>query len=143
MSRTFGLVTAAALLASVTAFAQTNTPNASNAPAGNAPATNAPTTTAPAPNTSTAGSQSGMAPGMGASNDVPGSADHMGGSSTADSGSSSDEAPAHKAHHHHHVKTAMSSHDTDNDADKLNACMADATPTAAQENCLKAASNPS
>jgi hypothetical protein len=139
MSRTFGLVTAAALLASVTAFAQTNTPNASNAPAANAPATTAPAANAPA----TGAPQSGMSPGMGASNDTAGSADHMGGSSSADAGSSTDEAPAAKPHRHHHVKTAMSSHNTDNDADKLNACMADATPTTSQEDCLKAASNPS
>jgi hypothetical protein len=79
---------------------------------------------------------------MGASNDAAGSADHMGGSS-ADASDTSDKAPAEKTHRHHHSKTAMASHDADNSADSLNACMSDATPTPAQEQCLKAASNPS
>jgi hypothetical protein len=59
---------------------------------------------------------------------------------SADS-SASTEKP--KMHHQHHKGAMASRKDTDNDADKLNACMADATPTASQEQCLKAASGQS
>ena len=88
MSKTFGLVTAAALLASVTAFAQENPA----APAAGGPAAS--------DNTST----------------------------------SSEEAKPAK-HHRHHAREAGSK-STDNNADKLNACMSDATPTPQQQACL-------
>ena len=91
MSRTFGLVTAAALLASVTAFAQT-------------PATTTDTSAAPA----------------------------------SDTAKPDDAAPA-KPMHKHHKMTSMNK-GTDWSADKLNACMSNATPTASQESCLKEAS---
>jgi hypothetical protein len=56
-------------------------------------------------------------------------------SAPADSGS----ADTGKKHRHHHAMSASNGGDraTDHDADKLNACMADAVPTAAQEQCLK------
>jgi hypothetical protein len=94
MTKIFGLVTAAALLASVTAFAQNSTPTTD--------ATAAP----------------------------------------AASDTKSDDAaakPMHKHHHHmtskHHM-TSMSK-GTDWNADKLNHCMSNATPTSEQESCLK------
>ncbi len=86
MSKIFGMVAAAALLASVTAFAQTPSSDAASAPA---------------------------AP-------------------------SDDAKPAHKhgGHHHHMAGKAG----TDGNADKLNACLSNSTPTSEQENCLKQAS---
>jgi hypothetical protein len=48
--------------------------------------------------------------------------------------------PAHHHHHHAHYMSASSgSASTDEDADKLNACMPDARPTAAQMQCMKQA----
>lgn len=46
------------------------------------------------------------------------------------------EKPMHK--HHHHATSASGG--TDENADKLNACMSNATPTSQQESCLKQAS---
>jgi hypothetical protein len=43
--------------------------------------------------------------------------------------------------HHHHMGKAEGSAGTDHDADKLNACFSNATPTDQQEQCLKQASN--
>ena len=95
MSKTFAFVAAAAMLASVTAFAQN-----SSAPA---PDSSASTASAPA--------------------------------------DSSDTAKAPKTHMHHHMAKAGGNAGTDHDADKLNACMSNATPTDQQEQCLKQASN--
>jgi hypothetical protein len=93
MTKTFGLVTAAALLVSVTAFAQNSTPSSD-------------TSAAPA---------------------------------ASDTAKSDDAAakPMHKHHAHH--GTTMSK-GTDWNADKLNKCMSNATPTSEQESCLKNAS---
>ncbi len=88
MTKTFGLVTAAALLASVTAFAQNSTPS---------------TDTAAPP---------------------------------AASDTKSDDAAAKPMHKHHHHMTSMNK-GTDWNADKLNHCMSNATPTSEQESCLK------
>jgi hypothetical protein len=44
-----------------------------------------------------------------------------------------------KPRHHHHAMRGEESARTDEDANKLNACMVDATPTASQEDCLKRA----
>jgi Spy/CpxP family protein refolding chaperone len=91
MTKTFGLVTAAALLASVTAFAQNSTPS----------------------------------------------------SDTAAPPAASDTKPMHKPMHKHHMKMTKMikmTKGTDHDADKLNHCMSNATPTAEQESCLKQAS---
>jgi curli biogenesis system outer membrane secretion channel CsgG len=102
MSKLLGLVTAAALLSGVTAFAQTST--ATN-PAADAPSASAPAMSNPS------------APGP--------SGDTM-----------------KKPHHHHHMmKSGENSASTDEDANKLNACMVDAKPTPSQENCLKHAEN--
>jgi len=49
------------------------------------------------------------------------------------------EKPMHHHHHHHHGGQASGS--TDHDADKLNACQADAKPTPEQEQCLRHAEN--
>ncbi|MDB5395142.1 MAG: hypothetical protein JWM91_2648 [Rhodospirillales bacterium] len=50
-----------------------------------------------------------------------------------------------KMHRHHHHQGARSgtsgSSSTDAVADKLNACMSNATPTAEQENCLRQAAS--
>jgi Spy/CpxP family protein refolding chaperone len=46
------------------------------------------------------------------------------------------EKPMHK--HHHHMAGMKAG--TDENADKLNACMSNATPTSEQESCLKSAS---
>jgi len=85
MSKIFGMVAAAALFASVTAYAQT------------------PSDTAPA-----------AAPADGAKM----------------------EKPMHK-HSHHHMAGMKAG--TDENADRLNACMSNATPTSQQESCLKQA----
>jgi hypothetical protein len=92
---TFGFVTAAAILASVTAFAQDQ---------------------APAPS-----SDSAAPPAAASDSSAPA------------------EKPMHK--HHHMMKGGAKSASTDHDADKLNACMADAMPTDAQAQCLKQASS--
>lgn len=93
MTKTFGLITAAALLASVTAFAQNSAPSSD-------------TTAPPAAASDTA---------------------------------KSDDAGAKPMHKHHHHMSGMSSKGTDENADKLNACMSNATPTSQQESCLKSA----
>ncbi len=98
MSRTFGMVAAAALLVSVTAFAQ-NTPSS------------------PSPSSSDQASAPAAAP--------------------ADDTAKA-EKPMHK-HHHMSGTAAHSRKGTDWNADKLNACMSNATPTAQQEECLKSA----
>jgi hypothetical protein len=51
------------------------------------------------------------------------------------------DTSAPKEHKHHHMAKAMGKAGTDHDADKLNACMSNATPTDQQEQCLKQASN--
>ncbi len=53
----------------------------------------------------------------------------------------SDMAKTPKMHKHHHMGKAQGTASTDHDADKLNACMSNATPTDQQEQCLKQASN--
>jgi Spy/CpxP family protein refolding chaperone len=93
MSKTFAMVAAAALFASVTAFAQTP---------------------APAP------SSDASAPAAAPSDD-----------------SGKPEKPMHKHGGHHHMAGKAG---TDENADKLNACMSNATPTSQQESCLKSAS---
>jgi Spy/CpxP family protein refolding chaperone len=93
MSKLFGMVAAAALFASVTAFAQ-NSPPSSSSDTASAPAA------APADD------------------------------------SAKPEKPMHK-HSHHHM--AGGNGGTDENADKLNACMSNATPTSQQESCLKQA----
>ena len=98
MSRTFGMVAAAALLASVTAFAQNEPSSPPSSDQASAPAA------APADDTAPA------------------------------------EKPMHKRHHHMSGTAERSGTGTDWNADKLNACMSNATPTAQQEQCLKAAS---
>ena len=95
MVKTFGMVAAAALLASVTAFAQDAAPAAPSSDQASAPAA------APAD----------------------------------DSGK-----PMHKHHHHGSSTASRGSKGTDMNADKLNSCMSNATPTAQQEECLKSAS---
>lgn len=103
MLKTFGMVTAAALLASVTAFAQ-NTPSSSSS-------------------TSDQASAPAAAPAEDQSN------------------TENTEKTTHHRHHHHmsgsHMATGSKA--TDWNADKLNACMSNATPTAQQEQCLKSA----
>jgi hypothetical protein len=91
MSKTFLMTAAAAMFASVAAFAQTDKPGA------------APDTTASAP------------------------------AASSDSAAPADEGKKH--HHHHGMRSAKNG--TDWDADKLNACMSNATPTDQQESCLK------
>ena len=49
------------------------------------------------------------------------------------------EKPMHKHGGHHHHMSGMNGR-TDENADKLNACMSNATPTSQQESCLKSAS---
>jgi hypothetical protein len=92
------MVAAAALLASVTAFAQDNAPSSSSS-----------------------------------------SSDQAKAAAPAD-----DSANADKPKHHHHRglggHMATGSKATDMNADRLNACMSNATPTAQQEQCLKSAS---
>jgi hypothetical protein len=92
------MVAAAALLASVTAFAQNAPSSSSSSDQASAPAA------APADDTANA------------------------------------EKPKH---HHHHMSgshMATGSKATDWNADKLNDCMSNATPTSQQEQCLKSAS---
>ena len=96
MSTTFGMVAAAALLASVTAFAQNEPSSPSSSDQAEAPAA------APADDSAQA------------------------------------EKPMGK-HHRHTGTSARGGKGTDRNADKLNACMSNATPTAQQEECLKAA----
>jgi hypothetical protein len=91
------MVAAAALLASVTAFAQ-------NAPS------------------SSPSSDQASAPAAAPADD-----------------SANAEKPMHKHHHHMSGTAARGSKGTDRNADKLNACMSNATPTAQQEECLKSA----
>jgi hypothetical protein len=93
MSRLFYVTAAAAMFASVTAFAQTDKPAAT------------PDTTASAP---------------------------------ADSSMPADKTEG-KMHHHHKMMRSAKNGSTDFDADKLNACMSNATPTNTQESCLKQA----
>ena len=97
MSRTFGMVAAAALLASVTAFAQNQPSSSSSSDQASAPA-----------------------------------------AAPADDSANMDKPK----HHHHHMSgtAAHGSKGTDWNADKLNACMSNATPTSQQEDCLKSAS---
>jgi hypothetical protein len=94
MSKIFGMVAAAALLVSVTAFAQNSAPSSS--------------------------SDTASAPAAAPSDD-----------------SAKPEKPMHK-HGHHHGMSGMNG-GTDENADRLNACMSNATPTAQQESCLKQA----
>jgi hypothetical protein len=49
------------------------------------------------------------------------------------------DKPMHKHGGHHHHMSGMNG-GTDENADKLNACMSNATPTSQQESCLKSAS---
>jgi hypothetical protein len=93
MSKLFGMVAAAALFASVTAFAQNSSPSSSD------------TASAPA-------------------------------AAPADDSAKSDK-PMHKHGHHHHMSGMNGG--TDENADRLNACMSNATPTSQQESCLKQA----
>ena len=97
MSRVFGMVAAAALLASVPAFAQNQPASPSSSDQASAPAA------APADDSAQA------------------------------------EKPMHKHHHHMSGTAAHSGKGTDWNADKLNACMSNATPTSQQEECLKSA----
>ena len=98
MSKIFGMVAAAALFASVTAFAQN------------------PSSTPPASDTASA----------------PAAA-------PSDEDSAKPEKPMHKHGGHHHHMSGMGNSGTDENADKLNACMSNATPTSQQESCLKQA----
>jgi hypothetical protein len=120
MSKTFCLVTTAALLASVTAFGQAGSSGA-NMPAATPPAASAPADTSSTPAASTDAGSSTPAP--------------------------DDAAPAGKMKPHHRghgMRSAKAgSAKTDEDADKLNACMPDATPTSAQMKCLSQAAQPS
>lgn len=60
-------------------------------------------------------------------------------SASAPAAAPSDDAkPAHKHGHHHHMAGMKAG--TDENADKLNACLSNATPTSEQESCLKQAS---
>ena len=63
-------------------------------------------------------------------------------SAPADASAPSDTAKAPKMHKHHMggMRSAKNG-STDHDADKLNACMSNATPTDQQEQCLKQASS--
>jgi hypothetical protein len=92
------MVAAAALLASVTAFAQ-------NAPS------------------SSPSSDQASAPAAAPADD-----------------SANTEKPMKHHRHHGSGHMATGSRGTDMNADKLNACMSNATPTSQQENCLKSAS---
>jgi len=53
---------------------------------------------------------------------------------------SDDSAKPEKPMHRHHHHGTSASGGTDENADKLNACMSNATPTSQQESCLKQAS---
>jgi hypothetical protein len=123
MSRTFGLVTAATLLASVAAFAQTS--NTMTKPATSAPSSSS----SMAPGSSAMGNDS-------ASTDATPSSPKMAADDTANS---TDDMK--KPHHHRHAAKSEGAARTDEDANKLNACMVDANPTATQEDCLKRAEN--
>jgi hypothetical protein len=114
MSKKLYLVTTAALFASVAAFGQTNN---TNGPSGaETPAATAPAAAAPAETAPDAGQPAADAP---------------------DSGKMA--KPVH--HHAHGMRSAKAN--TDEDADKLNACMPDATPTADQMKCIDAAAKKS
>jgi len=58
----------------------------------------------------------------------------------ADSSTTAD-GKMHHHHHHHGMRSAKEDTSTDNDADKLNACMANAIPTDQQASCLKQATS--
>jgi hypothetical protein len=100
MSRTFYVTAAAAVFASVAAFAQTTDKPGSGADA------------------------SASAP---AASDSAQSAD--------------DNMHRHHHHHRHHGMRSAGDGNTDFDADKLNACMSNATPTQEQESCLRHATS--
>lgn len=113
MSRTLGLLTAAALLSSAAAFAQstsTQTPP-SSAPSS---ATESGSTAAPAAKSS---ASEATAP-------------------AAKSGTSEATAPAASKHRHHARRGS-----TDNIADQLNACMAGGGSPADREQCVRQAEN--
>lgn len=101
MSKLFYATAAAAMFASITAFAQTDKPAA------------APDTTASAP------------------------------AESSDTASADDHGGKHHHHHHHRgMHHGMrSAGNSDFSADKLNACMSNATPTSEQEACLRNAAN--
>jgi hypothetical protein len=90
------MVAAAALLASVTAFAQNEPASPSSSDQASAPA-----------------------------------------AASADDSAKADK-PMHK-HHHRSGTAARGGKGTDWNADKLNSCMSNSTPTAQQEECLKSA----
>ncbi len=70
--------------------------------------------------------------------DKPGSAPDATASAPAHSDSA---ATMHHHHHHHHGMRSAGNGNTDFDADKLNGCMSNATPTDQQERCLKHATS--
>jgi hypothetical protein len=100
MSRIFYITAAAAMFASVAAFAQTPTDK-------------------PAPDTAASASAS----------------------SDSTAPSEGKMMHNHHRHHHHHGMWSAKNGNTDFDADKLNACMSNATPTEQQERCLKHATS--
>ncbi len=122
MSKISTLFGAAALLVSVSAFAQSSTPAPTDTPHDTkvAPSNSAPMNNNTM-NTTTPANNAPAAPSPMASSDM--------------SSAGTDHA---KMHHKHRTQTARNS--TDKDADKLNACMAYATPTSSQEQCLQKAS---
>ena len=124
MSKTFALMTATALLVGASAFAQSaNTQSPANAP-NSAPVAGAPN----------------AAPDAGAGNDATTPSNSAASDQSGSSGDSSSDMGMQKPHHRHHARMhGVSS--TDNNADKLNACMANALPTAEQEQCLRQAAN--
>lgn len=76
-----------------------------------------------------------------AQNSAPASDSSAPAAASSDSSAPSDTAKAPKAHKHHGGMKSAKNGSTDHDADKLNACMSNATPTDQQEQCLKQASN--
>jgi hypothetical protein len=62
------------------------------------------------------------------------------GGAPADASKAAPDAGMHH-HHHHHGQQARNSGSTDNDADKLNACQVNASPTPEQQQCLRHAEN--
>lgn len=121
MSKISTLFGAAALLVSVSAFAQTTTTTTTTTPpVNNAPAAAPAPMATPAPMAAPAPVAT-PAPAPMASSQPAADKDHA------------------KMHHKHRTQTARNN-GTDNDADKLNACMAYATPTSSQEQCLRKAS---
>jgi hypothetical protein len=111
MLRTLCTVATVALLAGG-AFAQSNT--APSSQSQNAPAASQPADAAPA----------------------PAAADN----SAANSGSTEGAKPA-KMHRHHRMHASRGGRASDWDADKLNACQADANPTPQQLDCMRNATN--